>query len=192
MSRYTLLVVALGATIGCDLPTQRQPQASSGVRQSRVEVPTDQSGHTAEQRNIAKRLVEDNRPGSVKFLYIISAYSGQVIFFSTVDGKVTSGGKRLTPTTVAEGAYSIPFRLGGATRYTNEVIQDDGAYGHSGDYLYWWDTQGRYFQYYITGGVIPLISSQQLAVNRVIINVEGVDDHGNTAVTPTPPPPPAN
>lgn len=202
MKRNVFLCAILGmVALGCDeIAPTRPPKSTSGVQQTTVEVPTDSHGKTAEQRNIAKRLVEDNRPGAVKYLYIISAYSGQVIFSSIVDGKVTSGGKRLTPTTVAaiNGEYigeqheGIPVEIDGRRRRTPEVLQDDGTYGHSGEYLYWWDTAGRYFQYYITGGVVPLISSEQLAVHQVIINVSAVDGNGNAVAAPaaTPPPPP--
>src|SRR3989344_8034603 len=76
-------------------------QSASGVDKAQVQVPTGPDGLTAEQRNIRDRLIEDNKPGSVKHLYVISAYSGQGIIYSTVRGKVTSGGKRLTPTEVA-------------------------------------------------------------------------------------------
>lgn len=159
--------------------SSNQPVSASGVQKASVTVPIDQHGNTVEQRNIAKRLVEDNRPGSIKHLYIISAYSGQVLIYSTVAGKVTSGGKRLTPTTVSalSGDYNyqgsfIPVAIGGVGYRTNEVLQDDGTYGHSGDYLYWWDTRGVYHQHYLSGGQIPHISSEPLVVKNIIINME--------------------
>lgn len=122
----------------------------------------------------------DNKPGSVKHLYVISAYSGQVIVYSTVRGKVTSSGKRLTPTTVAatDGQYvnsdlmGIPVSICGNQYRTPEVLQDDGSYKGSSEYLYWWDTRGIYHQHYVSGGQIIHISDQPLAVRNVIINIE--------------------
>ena len=55
---------------------------------------------------------------------------------------------------------------------TLEVVQDDGTYGHSSEYLYWWDTKGVYHQHYVSGGQIVHVSSQPLAVKGIIINME--------------------
>lgn len=171
-----LLLLVVFLTTSCTEGSGRQqPQSASGVKKANVTVPTDQSGLTAEQKNIRDRLLEDNKPGSVKHLYIISAYSGQVLIYSTVRGKVTSGGKRLNPTTVESAGDledGFPIRIGNWSGTTIEVVQDDGTYGHSMDYLYWWDTKGVYHQHYVSGGQIVHISNQPLAVKSIIINME--------------------
>lgn len=152
------------------------PKSASGVVKSSVQVPTGSDGLTTEQRNVGNRLLEDNKPGAIKHLYVISAYSGQVIIYSTVRGKVTSGGKRLTPTSVlgdTPGTNSwFNVNIGGQSIATSEVLQDDGTYGHSMDYLFWWDTKGVYHQHYVSGGQILHISSQPLTVKGIIINME--------------------
>lgn len=62
------------------------------------------------EENIAKKLTEDNKIGSIKYLYIVSAYSGDVLIYSTVKGKVTSSGKRISPySVVAAGAGECRF-----------------------------------------------------------------------------------
>ena len=165
-------VVVLGFFAGCSAPA---PQSASGVGKAEVKILTGPDGLTAEQRNIRERLLEDNKPGSVKHLYVISAYSGQVIIYSTVRGKVTSGGKRLTPTEVSTGGDypdSFPIEIGSWSGHTHEVLQDDGTYGHSAEYFYWWDTKGVYHQHYVSGGQIVHISNQPLAVKGIIINME--------------------
>ncbi|MBI4118686.1 MAG: hypothetical protein HY452_00275 [Parcubacteria group bacterium] len=174
-----VIVVALGSLAGCETASRTpQPQSASGISKAEVKVPTGSDGLTAEQRNIRDRLVEDNKPGAVKHLYVISAYSGQVIIYSTVRAKQTSGGKRLTPSTVAAFGTSaghisgIDVTIGGRRYETTEVLQDDGTYGHSMDYLYWWDTKGVYHQHYVSGGQIVHVSSQPLAVKGIIINME--------------------
>jgi hypothetical protein len=179
MKRASAFLFMLVMVVACDLPSQ-QPQATSGVVKTTVAVATGPDGLTAEQHNIKERLIEDNRPGAIKHLYVISAYSGQVLIYSTVRGKVTSGGKRLTPTTVAaiDGQYvdhehaGFAVDFNGNTKRTGEVLQDDGSYGSSMDYLYWWDTKGIYHQHYVAGGQIVHISSQPLNVKSVIINME--------------------
>jgi hypothetical protein len=158
---------------GCNDATP--PVSDSGVKKAQVDVPVGSDGRTVEQSNIANRLLTDNKPGSIKHLYVISAYSGQTIIYSTVKGKVTSGGKRLTPTTVQVGDGNAAHRYYGfevfGNRETSEVLQDDGSYGSSMDYLFWWDTKGVYHQHYVSGGQILHISDQPLAVKHVMIDM---------------------
>lgn len=169
--------ISLGLA-ACDPPPA--PASSSGVRKAEVEVKPGSDGLTVEQRNVRDRLNMDNKPGSVKHLYIISPYSGQVIVYSTVRGKVTSSGKRLAPKTI-EGIYNesstysgFGIKLGDVTAYTNEVLEDDGTYGSSVEYIYWWDAKGNYHQHFFTGGQIIHVSDQPLAVSSVTINMETV------------------
>lgn len=140
---------------------------------------TDQNGHTVEQNQIVRRYQNDNKLGAIKHLYIISAYTGQVIIYSTVSGKVTSSGKRLTPNTVVDAGgegmlntYGFDINIGGHACRTTEVLQDDGTYGNSEPYIYWFDTRGIYHQHYLSGGQIVHISDQPLAVKSIIINME--------------------
>src|SRR3989344_9304929 len=87
-------ISALGILVGCN----QSVQSVSGTKMAQVgRVKTGVDGLTIEQRNIIERIKMDNQVGSVKHLYVISAYSGQVLIYSTVRGKVTSSGKRLTP-----------------------------------------------------------------------------------------------
>lgn len=182
MKIVMMLMVALcGALMigadDCD-GSHAQPASASGVQKASVKIETGSDGLTVEQRNIAERLKRDNDPGSIKHLYVISAYSGQVLIYSTVRGKVTSGGKRLTPsyvTTHTDGSSlygGFDVTIGGYRQRTSEVLQDDGTYGSSGDYLYWFDTKGIYHQHWVQGGQIVHVSSEPIAVKSVVINME--------------------
>ena len=176
---FLILLILVPMTMtntGCGMTTA-PPKSASGVSKANVKVPTDVNNLTREQKNVGRRLLDENKPGAVQHLYIISAYSGQVLIYSTVKGKVTSSGKRLSPYTVSEGGGCIPgdpfpVNIGGETRYTTEVLQDDGTYGRSIPYLFWWDTKGVYHQHYITGGQMVHISNQSLAVKSIVINME--------------------
>ena len=148
-----------------------EAQSRTGVSIAPAQsVQTGSDGLTVEQRNIKDRIKMDNTPGSIKHLYVISAYSGQVLIYSTVRGKVTSSGKRVSPTQSAGTGFSVP--IGSGTMVTNEVLQDDGTYGSSTEYLYWWDSKGTYHQHYVQGGQILHISDQPMAVKSVVINME--------------------
>jgi hypothetical protein len=167
-----LAMFSLGAD-GCD-GERKAAVSDSGVSKTSVKVPTQANGLTTEQQNVRDRLVEDNKPGAIKHLYIISAYSGQVIIYSTVRGKITSSGKRLSPTSVVvgtSGEYRRPgFDFNGYV--TAEVLQDDGTYGSSVEYLFFWDSKGAYHQHFVSGGQIVHVSDQPLSVKSIIINVE--------------------
>jgi hypothetical protein len=153
--------------------------SSSGISKANTTVTADLSGHSIEQNNIISRLQTDNKPGSIKHLYVISPYSGQVILYSTVKGKVTSGNKRLSPSMASTYQSSGDFRIDlPNTRgqedfyYTNEVIGDDGVYGSSSEYIFWYDVRGTFHQHFLTGGQIVHVAEAPLTVRDVIINVE--------------------
>jgi hypothetical protein len=181
MKHFILLITILLFTffVGCNLPSQK-PKASSGVTRAKAKVVTQVSGLTIEQENIKKRLEVENMPGAIKHLYVISAMSGQVLIYSTVKGKVTSSGKRLTPYQVgctdnqgcSRSNRGMPINISNVQRRTPEVLQDDGTYGHSIPYLYWWDTQGRYHQHYVSGGQIIHVAEKPINVKSIIINVD--------------------
>lgn len=167
-----ILIVLFFAFNGCD---KNAPKSTSGVQKQTVKVQTGSNGLTVEQENIRTRLLADNKPGSIKHLYVISPYSGQVILYSTVKGKITSSGKRLSPYMVesaGEDTDGFPIRIGNWEGTTAEVLQDDGTYGHSDPYIYWWDVQGRYHQHFFTGGQIIHLSDQPIPVKNIILNLE--------------------
>lgn len=174
--KYIIAIITSIIISSCGpLPSGSSTASDSGIQKKTVAVTTDANGWSVEQKNVAERLKIDNLPGSIKHLYIISPYSGQTIIYSTVRGKVTSGGKRLSPTTVeVSGGGQYASRLRGydfGSRETAEVLQDDGTYGSSAEYIFWWDTKGFYHQHFFTGGQIIHVSDQPLPVKEVIINV---------------------
>jgi hypothetical protein len=144
-------------------------RSTSSVKKATVEVTTDPQGLTIEQKNVRDRLLLDNKVGSIKHLYIISPESGKILLYSTVKGKVTSSGKRLTPRTIVSDTdgYRSGFRVkfGKSSFYTNEVLEDDGTYGNSEPYIFWWDTKGIYHQHFLMGGQIVHVSDQPIRVN---------------------------
>ena len=172
-----LLVLAIASSLtltGCDQSTTATPVSSSGVSKFTATINPGADGLTVEQRNIDERLGRDNDIGSYKHMYIISAYSGDVLIYSTVRGKVTSSPKRLSPTTVSDARTSSPMAvgIGGTNYYTKEVILDDGSYGSSVPYIYWFDSKGVYHQHYVTGGSFPHITDAPMTVGKVVINME--------------------
>lgn len=177
--KNVIMLVSL-MLFGCVEQKAEPPVSTSGVQKMTVHVDTNEAGHSVEQENIARRYKMDNTPGSVKWLYIISPMSGDVLLASSVQGKVTSSGKRLTPKTVAAGeyyntgtyGYGQAVTIGNQTFHTPEVIQDDGTYGDSGEYLFWWDQKDQYHQQYVTAGVMVHISDKPMHWPKVIMNMD--------------------
>lgn len=186
--RVTVIAVIAAICLvpaGCSAkPESVNPVSAGGVRQASVgTIATDGNGHSAEQANIIERLKRDNQPGAIKHLYVISAYSGQVLIYSPVKGKVTSSGKRLTPTSIAALSANsgtnhqekgLPFVVNGEIHYSGEVVQDDGTFGSSEPYLYWFTPDGRYHQHYSSGGQIIHIADQPMTVKNVVITIESI------------------
>ena len=174
MTNLKMVVLFLMATVvftSCNLDTTQQ-KSDSGVEKASVKIKTDANGQTIEQKNIIERLQRDNDLGSLKHLYVISSFTGDVMEYSTVKGKVTSGGKRLSPKTV-NGSYSESGRgsanyvnIGNKTYCTDEVLDDGGSYGESMSYVYWFDATGNYHQYFPSGGTYLHISDKPLRIKK--------------------------
>jgi hypothetical protein len=176
-SVFSIVLVSL-FYVACNDGGAYQQKSDSGVTKASVQVQTDGSGKTIEQENIIERLKRDNQPGSVKHLYIISSYTGDVLQYSTVKGKVTSGSKRLSPKTVNNSVgfqssfgSTNPVSLNGTQFYTDEVLDDGGAYGESGNYMFWFDAQGNYHQYYPAGGTYVSICDKPQRIKKANFTV---------------------
>jgi hypothetical protein len=171
------ILLSVFLLIGCDLETSTQ--SDSGVTKHSVAVETNSDGITIEQENVGRRLIEDTKVGSIKHLYVISSFTGQTIYYSTVKGKVTSSGKRLTPKGVVSNGRDgvrtgFTIGIGNSSYETDEVLGDDGTYGSSVSYLYWWDTKDIYHQLYVTGGQIIMVSSEPRTFKGLILNTEQI------------------
>ena len=184
MSLVTMLIAVVLCTatlLGCDVQTQSDKVAGSEVKGARADVPTGPDGLTTEQRSIRDRLAIESWPGAIKHLDVISTMSGRVLVYSSVKGKVTSSGKRLTPLTVEVGdareakRYNgFAMEINGVDVETPEVRQDDGTYGSSIEYLFWWDQTGKYHQMYPSAGQIIHISDKPMAnVPAIVLNIDG-------------------
>ena len=170
-----LLFILISGLLLTSCVESQQQKSDSGVKKATTKIKTNPDGTTVEQKNIIERLKRDNDIGSIKHLYVISSYTGDVLQYSTVKGKVTSGGKRLSPKTVNgngnSSGYSNTVKLNGTTYTTDEVLDDGGAYGDSGNYLFWFDTQGNYHQYYPSGGTYLEICDRPLRVKKTNFSI---------------------
>lgn len=166
----SILAFFLMTSEGCVSEGTDRNTADSGVKKAHAKVKVGASGLTAEQENVKEYIEYSNIPGTIKHLYVVSVYSGDVIIYSPVRGKVTSSGKRLTSnmTLVSGdgGQYNRDFVMG--------RIGDDGTYGgaNAAQYIYWKDTQGKFHKHFVTGGQIIHVSETPMLFPKVILNVD--------------------
>ena len=78
MKKVTLILSAVMAFLvltsqSCET---HEPVSASGVKKATVDVETNSDGYTNEQGNIVSRYDKDDDIGAIKYLYVISAYSG--------------------------------------------------------------------------------------------------------------------
>ena len=178
-----LIVLLVGFSLFYDLVTGelsplQDAESTSGVKQAAVQVPVGPDGLTVEQRNVSQRLLLDNKPGSIKHLYVIAPKSGKCVLYSTVQSKLSSASKGLSPPYVQPSSkddnhrneFLIKFPDG--DRYTTRVLGDDGTYGVSGEYVYWWDVRGVYHQHHLADGQIVHVSGEPVRFKSVETDLE--------------------
>jgi len=108
----------------------KKNQAATMMEQT----PTPNFNRSLERENIINRLKNTNDPNQLTWIYPMSA--GRVIGRFPVRGKITSGSKRLTSTQQFISEPGAGYTLG-------EAPDEMGAYGSSGDYVFWFDPAGR-------------------------------------------------
>ena len=179
--RFTVILAVMVALALCfvcltaESCSDSQTVASGARAATSEKVRTNSAGDTAEQANIKKRIIEENQPGAIKYFYAISAYNNSYIY-ATVSGKVTSSGKRLLPSQATPGATNqggaFSVNSGGSSFNTDEVMNEDGTYGTSIDYIYFWDPQGNYYQFYPSGGWQIVVSDHPITLPEGVASVQ--------------------
>lgn len=97
----------------------------------------------AEIDNIKRRLQLTSKPGMLGYVVLLNE-SGQPVYYAAVKGKPTSGSKRLT-----RPMWLDRFTGPGISDTTQVVAapSDEGTYGSSGEYVFFWTTSDQYIQW---------------------------------------------
>lgn len=161
MKRIAMRVLPLSLSplllIGC-MP---EVQSVSGARMATVgALPLDGQGRTSEQANVAHKIQVEGVHNKTWYVYVISPYTGKIILRSTTVGKVTSSGRRLTPSKLIGSGLNID--IGGHALSTDEIPGEDGTFGQLVEYIYWTDIQGRERRHFMGGGQIVHLSDKEL------------------------------
>lgn len=104
----------------------------------------------AEIDNIKKRLELTASSSLVGYVVLLNG-TGQPILYTGIKGKITSGSKKLTD--------------GGVTG----TLSDEGTYGSSNPYIYFWSTSGVYHQW--SGDYLYSDKPIRLSVQPLVVNV---------------------
>lgn len=165
-----ILLIALSAYLFAGWGGKDQEKTANGISakhaKSQLVVRTNSNGNTLEQQNIIDSYKVENTPGAIKHLYVISNFTGKIIRYSTVKGKVTDNAKGLQPSeTTGAGVSYMKFDLNGVTERTNQVMQESGTYGTSSPYIYWFDTKGVYNKLWMNTSATVTVSNQPLPIS---------------------------
>lgn len=151
---------------GVPAPTARQQQAVKAAQAAN----TLSFDENAEIENIQRRLELTSQPGLLGFIILLNE-AGQPIVYEGVRGKVTSGSKRLTAT---EQVRCVPVVRdnGESSTCQYETVaapSDEGTYGSSNPYIYYWTVNGEYRQW--SGTYLYSDKPFRLSVEPLVIAV---------------------
>lgn len=130
---FTLTVALTGCTSSG--PDANSPQGKADVqRDSMAEkwdanapYPAEQLGNPLDRKNLSQRLVLNNDPNRISYLYLVSM-TGEPYAYFVLKGKLTSTEASLLPTDAVIDACNK------GTEYCPTVVQgggDDGTYGEN-------------------------------------------------------------
>lgn len=160
---FAAAVAAMSLSIaGCDdtpAPTTKERQ-SARAAEAANSINFDQNG---EIDNIKKRLTLTSNPGAIGFIVLLNE-AGQPILYTGVKGKITSSGKRLT-----RPWQNCPYVDCGAV----EGPSDEGTWGSSDPYIYFWDTNDTYHQW--SGRYLYSDKPIRMRIEPLVINTQGAN-----------------
>lgn len=103
-----------------------------------------QFSENAEIENIKRRLELTSNPGQIGFVLLMNEMA-QPVMYASVKGKITSGSKRLT-SPEAEYRWNCD-EYANTCRRIGVAPSDEGTFGSSGEYIYFWTADGQYIQW---------------------------------------------
>lgn len=140
MNKIMTVCVATAFMLGgCyeQLPQNKTEQAKKAAEAAN----SIRFNENAEIDNIKRRLELTSNPGQLGFIILLNEM-GQPVLYTSVKGKVTSGSKRLTAPDRASSAWG-----GGNNTVVRASASDEGTWGSSGEYIFFWTVNDEYIQW---------------------------------------------
>ena len=167
MKYITLLILAGFMVTGCNgedvVPAT--PKKATQAQKAAAAAETITFSENAEIENIKKRLELTADPGLLGFIVLLNE-TGQPVMHAGIKGKITSGGKRLTKTYDVKENWDC-----GEWNCDKEVpaASDEGTYGSSGDYIFFWTTSGQYVQW--NGKYLYSDKPFRLTIQPIVVDI---------------------
>jgi len=141
----TLLALPLMlAVAACNSQPAAQPAKNVQAEKARAAANSITFTDNAEIDNIKNRIELTSKPGMIGFILLMNE-AGQPIMYEGVKGKITSGSKRLT-----DPIQIKKFNQGPSLADTYVAVpapSDEGTHGSSGEYIFYWNSNGEYRQW---------------------------------------------
>jgi hypothetical protein len=164
MTRAFILIASALCLAGCDVSPSSTATPTKNVQAQKAAAAANAISFTenAEINNIERRLRLTADPGLLGFIILLNN-AGQPILYEGVKGKVTSGSKRLT-----DPQMRVKCDKGQSTGDCFVISpSDEGTYGSSGEYIFYWNTNDVYRQWsgaYLYSGQPFRLNVEPLAV----------------------------
>jgi len=152
-------------TLGCADPTPIQPTSKQAQEEKAQQAAANiRFDNNAEIDNIKRRLELTSEPGLLGYVVLLNQ-SGQPIQYTTVKGKITSSSKRLTK----PYDFARVWCSGGSCDSQVPSGSDEGTFGSSDPYIYFWTTSGQYIQW--NGAYLYSDKPFRLRVEPLVIDI---------------------
>ncbi len=99
--------------------------------------------YSLERVNLTERLERFNDPNKISYIYLLSD-TGQIYTFLPIKGKVSSVNSKMS---TGEQIVDDPFMMTGNPGVVVESPQEDGSYGTNGDAIFFFASDGTYFEW---------------------------------------------
>lgn len=170
-SFLTISLIAVAAITmgnsGCDnKPTAAEVQKNTQKAAAEQAAASLQFSENSEIENIKRRLELTSKPGQLGFVMLLNEM-GQPIMYEGVRGKITSSSKRLT---APDRAHTWGNGNGGYGGVVRAEASDEGTYGNSDPYIYYWNVDGAYRQW--SGKYLYSDQPMRLRQDPLIINTK--------------------
>ena len=163
-------VLAMPLALAACLPENKPAEPSNKNTQAQRAAEAANSiqfTDNAEIDNIKRRIEITSKPGQIGYILLMNE-AGQPILYESVVGKVTSGSKRLTAPDRTQ-QISTYGNNGGQHSVVRQAPSDEGTFGSSSEYIFYWNADGTYRQW--NGKYFYSTQPIRLRVEPLVINV---------------------
>lgn len=146
MRKIMIALVATSALLltACEGNPQTNPAKAAQAAKAAEAANSINFTENAEIDNIKARLELTSNPGQIGYVLLLNEM-GKPVMYAGVRGKITSGQKRLTAPQEVK-CLEVAGQVGCSQQMVDSP-SDEGTYGGSAPYVFFWTVDGQYFQW---------------------------------------------